>query len=128
MELEGFGPWTIKQNQFAVQPTSKILEDNFTIRIHLDSATAENGALRVIPGSNTNGIVRPDEINHQHLEQTCSVDAGGVMLMKPLLLHASGRTINNRRRRVVHIEFSGTELPLGLSWSEKQSIPLSYNS
>jgi ectoine hydroxylase-related dioxygenase (phytanoyl-CoA dioxygenase family) len=122
MELEGFGPWTIKQNQFAVQPPLKILEDNFTIRIHLDSATAENGALRVIPGSHANGIVRPNEINHQHLEQTCSVDAGGVMLMKPLLLHASGRTINNRQRRVVHIEFSRTELPQGLSWSEKQII------
>lgn len=122
MELEGFGPWTTKQNQFAVQPPSKILEDNFTIRIHLDSATAENGALRVIPGSHANGIVRSDEINQQHLEKTCSVEAGGVMLMKPLLLHASGRTINNRQRRVVHIEFSRTELPQGLSWSEKQII------
>jgi ectoine hydroxylase-related dioxygenase (phytanoyl-CoA dioxygenase family) len=128
MELEGFGPWTTKQNQFAVQPPSKILEDNFTIRIHLDSATSENGALRVIPGSHTIGILRSDEIKQQHLEQTCSVEAGGVMLMKPLLLHASGRTINNRQRRVVHLEFSRTELPQGLNWSEKQSIPLSYNS
>jgi ectoine hydroxylase-related dioxygenase (phytanoyl-CoA dioxygenase family) len=122
LELEGFGPWTTKQDQFAVQPPLKILEDNFTIRIHLDKATEENGALRVIPGSHLRGIIRPHEIKQQKQKQTCSVEAGGVMLMKPLLLHASGRTTNNRQRRVAHIEFSRTELPQGINWSEQQII------
>ncbi|MET3980542.1 hypothetical protein ABIB62_003143 [Mucilaginibacter sp. UYP25] len=35
-ELPGYGPWTVKQNQFAVQPPLNILQNNFTIRIHLD--------------------------------------------------------------------------------------------
>lgn len=122
LELEGFGPWTTKQDQFAVQPPLKILADNFTIRIHLDEATEKNGALRVIPGSHLKGIIRPDELKQKNQEQTCSVEKGGIMLMKPLLLHASGRTSNNRQRRVVHIEFSRTELPQGLSWSERQII------
>ena len=30
IKLNGFGPWTIKQNQFSVQPPLKNLEDNFT--------------------------------------------------------------------------------------------------
>ncbi len=40
------------------------------------------------------------------------------MIMKPLLLHSSGRTTNNKKRRVIHIEFSDTELPEELNWSE----------
>lgn len=33
IEIENFENWTIKQNQFVVQPPTKILENNFTIRI-----------------------------------------------------------------------------------------------
>ena len=51
IDLEDFGPWTTKQNQFAVQPPLDILQDNFTIRIHLDNTNEENGALKVIPKS-----------------------------------------------------------------------------
>ena len=58
-EIEGFGPWTNKNNQFAVQPPLQILEGNFTIRIHLDDTTEENGALKVIPTSHQKGIFRP---------------------------------------------------------------------
>ena len=42
--------------------------------------------------------------------------------MKPLLLHSSGRTVNDSRRRVIHIEFSNIELPENLEWSERISI------
>ena len=31
-DLDGYGPWTIKMDQFAVQPPLNILQDNFTIR------------------------------------------------------------------------------------------------
>src|SRR5471030_1513534 len=44
--IDGYGPWTVKQNQFAVQPPIQILEDNFTIRIHLDDTDEGNGALK----------------------------------------------------------------------------------
>jgi ectoine hydroxylase-related dioxygenase (phytanoyl-CoA dioxygenase family) len=51
VEMEGFGPWTVKEKQYAVQPPSDILENNFTIRMHLDDTNDKNGALRVIPKS-----------------------------------------------------------------------------
>ena len=35
VELENFGPWTTKQNQFAVQPTADIMENIYTVRIYL---------------------------------------------------------------------------------------------
>jgi ectoine hydroxylase-related dioxygenase (phytanoyl-CoA dioxygenase family) len=119
LELQGYGPWTIKQNQFAVQPPLAILENNFTIRIHLDNTDENNGALKVIPGSHQKGIYRPETIDwNKETEDICNVSKGGIMIMRPLLLHSSGRTINSNKRRVVHIEFSNQELPAGLNWSE----------
>lgn len=119
-EIEGFGPWTVKQNQFAVQPTLDVLENNFTIRIHLDDTDENNGALKVIPASHLKGIYRPETIDwKKETESICGVKKGGVMLMKPLLLHSSNRTKNNNKRRVIHIEFSNQQLHSPLQWSEK---------
>jgi ectoine hydroxylase-related dioxygenase (phytanoyl-CoA dioxygenase family) len=127
VDIEGFGPWTIKQNQFAVQPPLNILRNNFTLRIHLDDTDENNGALKVIPGSHKKGIYRPETIDWNiETEEVCTVRKGSVMIMSPLLLHASGRTVNQKQRRVLHIEFSNTHLPEPLQWSE--SIAYSFAS
>ncbi len=120
VELENFGPWTTKQNQFAVQPPISIMENIFTIRIHLDDTDENNGALRVIPKSHLKKIYRPETIDWtKEIETTCSVRKGGIMLMKPLILHSSSRTTNNKKRRVIHLEFSNQELPSELKWAER---------
>nr|WP_315026611.1 phytanoyl-CoA dioxygenase family protein [uncultured Chryseobacterium sp.] len=120
VELQGFGPWTTKQNQFAVQPPLNILENMYTIRIHLDDTDENNGALKVIPKSHAKGIYRPETIDWSiETETICNVERGGVMLMKPLTLHGSNRTTNGKKRRVIHIEFSDKELPEVLQWSER---------
>ncbi|TPD65883.1 phytanoyl-CoA dioxygenase family protein [Flavobacterium microcysteis] len=121
--MEGFGPWTSKHNQFAVQPPIEILENIFTIRIHLDDTDENNGALKVIDGSHLKNIYRPEKIDWiNEKESFCNVEAGGIMLMKPLLLHSSNRTSNQKRRRVIHIEFSNKALPSLLKWSEYAQI------
>lgn len=122
ISLENFGPWTVKQNQFAVQPPLEILKNNYTIRIHLDTTTKNNGALKVIPKSHLKGLYRPESIDWTtEKEITCEVKKGGLMIMKPLLLHSSGRTTNGQKRRVVHIEFANKELPSELKWSERMN-------
>ncbi|MDR6560155.1 MULTISPECIES: phytanoyl-CoA dioxygenase family protein [unclassified Arcicella] len=119
VEIEGFDLWTNKQNQFAVHPPIDILEDNFTIRIHLDDTDEANGALKIVPTSHLKGIYKPETIDWAvETETICSVKKGGIMFMKPLLLHASNRTTNNKKRRVLHIEFSRKSLPQNLNWSE----------
>jgi ectoine hydroxylase-related dioxygenase (phytanoyl-CoA dioxygenase family) len=123
ISIDGFNFWTKKQNQFAVQPPLHILDNLVTVRIHLDDTDKNNGALKVIPKSHCKGIYRPETINWTiESEVNCNVSKGGVMLMKPLLLHSSGRTTNNKQRRVIHIEFSSMELPTELNWVERKDL------
>lgn len=120
LDLNGFGPWTTKQNQFAVQPPIDYLKNIFTIRIHLDDTDENNGALKVVPNSHSKEIYRPETIDwNVETEEICSVNKGGIMIMKPLILHGSNRTTNNQKRRVIHIEFSNMELPEEINWSER---------
>jgi ectoine hydroxylase-related dioxygenase (phytanoyl-CoA dioxygenase family) len=119
-DIENYVSWTVKQNQFAVQPPVEILENNFTIRIHLDDTDESNGALRVIRASHQKGICRPESIDwSKEKEILCKVAEGGIMIMRPLLLHASGRSTNGKNRRVIHLEFSDKTLPQPLQWSEE---------
>lgn len=123
IEVQDFENWTVKQNQFAVQPPKEILQDNFTIRIHIDNTTKNNGALKVMNNSHSKGILRIENLDFEtETETICEVQKGGIMIMKPLLFHASNKTSNNERRRVIHIEFSRQELPAGLEWSEKTML------
>ncbi len=120
VDLDNYVNWTFKKGQYGVQPPIKILEDTVTIRIHLDHTDKNNGALKVIPKSHLKGIYRPDSIDwNTETEHICEVEKGGVMLMKPLTLHASNKTVNNKQRRVIHLEFCNHELTAPLNWLER---------
>jgi hypothetical protein len=122
-DLPGYGPWTAKAGWVAVQPPAAVLENTVTIRLHLDDCDATNGALKVVPGSHRQGVVPAETIaSHTATATVCAVPAGGAMLMKPLLLHASSRSTSARPRRVVHLEFSAEELPAGLAWRERLAL------
>ncbi|PHQ29129.1 phytanoyl-CoA dioxygenase family protein [Leeuwenhoekiella nanhaiensis] len=127
--LPHYTNWTYKKEQYGVQPPIQILEDTVTVRIHLDKTNSENGALKVIPKSHLNGVIRPEtkEWNLEN-ESICEVDQGGVMLMKPLTLHASSRTTNGKRRRVIHLEFNKHSLQKPLTWLEYYDFSSSYHS
>lgn len=119
IETENYVNWTSKHNQVSVQPPLSILENIFTIRIHLDDTTKYNGAVKIISSSHKNGIILMNSsVLDKKEEVECEVPKGGIMLMKPLTLHASSKTTNNKRRRVIHIEFSNQTLPNNLKWSE----------
>ncbi|MBE7178022.1 MAG: phytanoyl-CoA dioxygenase family protein [Mucilaginibacter polytrichastri] len=119
-DVPGYGLWTKKHESYAVQPPEAFLRNILTLRIHLDDTDENNGALKVIPGSH-NSITRMEKTDKPE-EKFCNVPGGGVMLMRPLLMHSSGRTTDNRRRRVIHIEFSPDELPKPLVWAERENL------
>ncbi|NRF39011.1 phytanoyl-CoA dioxygenase family protein [Pedobacter foliorum] len=120
VELDDYSKWTVKQNQFSVQPPLDVLKQIYTVRIHLDDTDENNGALKVVPGSHLKDVFRPQDIDwSKETEHICAVPKGGVMIMKPLLLHSSSRTTNNNKRRVIHIEFCNQELHEELKWVER---------
>lgn len=124
IETDGFTSWTQKKEINSVCPPEEVLHNIFTVRIHLDTTTEKNGALKVIPRSHTKQFTN-DEINviiENANPAILEVREGGVQLMKPLLLHCSSKTLNQKRRRVIHLEFSSLDLPGKLEWLEKEVI------
>lgn len=118
-DLDNYINWTFKKGQHGVQPPIKILQDTITIRIHLDYTDKNNGALKVIPKSHLRGIIRADSKDwNVENEFTCEIPKGGAMLMKPLTLHASSRTTNGEKRRVIHLELNKNKLTEPLNWLE----------
>lgn len=94
------------------------------MRIHLDDTTSKNDGLKVIAGSH-NKRFNDDEIKliiNSSIPFVSELSAGGVQLIKPLLLHASSKSTEQRRRRVLHLEFSSIELPNGLKYTEKEIL------
>lgn len=123
IDAPGFGPWTKKGDQASVQPPLQILKSNFTIRIHLDDTDESNGALKVIPGSHAKGLYRPETIDWKNeREAACCLKAGDIMIMRPLLMHSSSRSLSQKQRRVIHLEFSNQKLPSELNWAEFSNI------
>ena len=118
-EVEGYGPWTTKAGVVHVQPPAKILENMLSVRIHLDPCGEANGALRVIPGTHRMNRFTAEQIAAQqtsHAAATCTAQAGDVLLMRPLLLHASSSASQALHRRVIHIDYASTPLDGGLAW------------
>jgi hypothetical protein len=121
VDVPGFGAWSVKEGVPHVQPPAEVLERMLTVRIHLDHADGENGALRVIAGTHLLGRLSAEQIaalREERGETLCEAAAGDALLMRPLLLHASGRSTSDRPRRVLHLEYAGEELPGGLAWRE----------
>ena len=119
IETEGFGPWSIKADVLHVQPPARILENMLSVRLHLDRCHAENGALRVIPGSHRQSRIPEDQIpaiREQSPEFVCESGVGGALLIRPLLLHASSPSQLPGHRRVIHLDFAAATLPNGLLW------------
>jgi len=122
IDLEGFGPWTKKAGVTHVQPPIAVLEGMLALRVHLDDCHVGNGALKVMVGSHTRGRLSPEAISEcikQNPPAVCEVPRGGILLMRPLLLHSSSVSAGTSHRRVIHFEFSPNELPEGLSWYER---------
>jgi ectoine hydroxylase-related dioxygenase (phytanoyl-CoA dioxygenase family) len=90
-----------------------------TLRLHLDDCFEDNGPVRVLPTSHTRGILSPDQIQKLRTdlsETPTTLPTCGVLLMRPLLLHASSPATNPNHRRVVHIEYAASPLPPPLHW------------
>jgi ectoine hydroxylase-related dioxygenase (phytanoyl-CoA dioxygenase family) len=120
-DLDGFVSWSMKDGVQHVQPPVHVLERMVTVRLHLDRADEDNGALWLAPGSHRLGRIPAGEAasTADRLgKELCAVNAGDALLFRPLTLHASRKALVDNPRRVIHLEFSNVTLPAPLSWAE----------
>jgi hypothetical protein len=119
VDIEGYGPWSVKAGINHVQPPVWVLENILTLRIHLDDTDEANGALKIIPGSHKDGRLTHEDIQSWKRKASpviCRVPRGGVLMMRPLLLHSSSASPRPTHRRVLHLDFSASNLPGELEW------------
>jgi ectoine hydroxylase-related dioxygenase (phytanoyl-CoA dioxygenase family) len=119
LSVPGYGPWSTKSGSLHVEPPSEVLAQMIAIRVHVDSCGADDGPLRVIPGSHKLGKLSEREIAEVSargpVAELCAPQ-GAILLMRPLLLHASSPTREPAHRRVLHIEFAPREAISPLQW------------
>jgi hypothetical protein len=121
LDVCGYAAWSEKAGITHVQPPVSVLEKMVSLRFHLDESDETNGALQVLPGSHRLGRLGPSDIEHQGKTgkaEVCCVRRGGIMLMRPLLLHSSSVASVPRHRRVLHLEYANVQLAGGLEWYE----------
>ena len=120
-DVAGFGPWTRKAGIPHAHAPAELLARMVTIRLHLDDSGRGDGPLRVLPGSHREGRLSGRAVldwagRAGTLAVDCCVNAGGAVLMRPLLLHASASRVSAGHRRVIHLEYAAEDLPGGLEW------------
>lgn len=110
-DAPGWGPWSTKAGVLYAHAPATALQKIVALRVHLDDSTSRNGPLRVIPGSHERGVLSDaaiqDLVAGQHAHE-CSVPRGGVLMMRPLLVHGSSKSMVPAPRRVLHLEYAST--------------------
>jgi len=109
LETPGWGPWSIKDGVNYAHAPATALSEVLALRVHLDDSTAENGPLRVLPGTHTLGVLTDEALHDLSIRIAavdCLVERGGVLAMRPLIVHASSKSQSEIPRRVLHIEYA----------------------
>jgi ectoine hydroxylase-related dioxygenase (phytanoyl-CoA dioxygenase family) len=108
-DVPGWGPWSVKSGVIYAHAPATALTRVVALRVHLDDSTLLNGPLRLLPGSHRQGVLGDEEIAELVRTTTpvdCLAQRGSVVLMRPLVVHASSKQLAPAPRRVIHIEYT----------------------
>ena len=105
----GWGASSVKAGVLHVHAPARALDKVIALRVHLDPSTASNGPLRVLPGTHALGVLPEGAIERlarEVPEVECLAPAGGIIAMRPLIVHASSKPLGPGPRRVLQIEYA----------------------
>jgi ectoine hydroxylase-related dioxygenase (phytanoyl-CoA dioxygenase family) len=108
-EVAGWGPWSRKAGVDYAHAPAAALSKIVALRVHLDDSTSHNGPLRVLPGTHTLGVLSDEQIRATARRidgVACTLERGGVVVMRPLLIHASSKATSESSRRVLHLQYA----------------------
>src|SRR5882757_4376571 len=131
-ETPGWGPWSVKEGVIYAHAPADALSQILALRVHLDDSREDNGPLRVLPATHTQGVLSDDAMRllaTQLAPVDCLVPRGGVLAMRPLLVHASSKSRVGANRRVLHIEYASStvlaeKLSLVVAGSHESSMKM----
>jgi hypothetical protein len=95
VDVDGFGPWTIKAGMPHVAPPFELLARMATLRVHLDDVPADNAPLLIAPGSHRFGRVPAGEIRavvRRRGTRSCLAEAGDILALR----HADSSRVGER--------------------------------
>ena len=113
-DAQGWGPWSVKDGiTYAHAPASALCQV-LALRVHLDNSDADNGPLRVLPGTHVSGV-----LSDVHIEQLarhippidCPIPQGGVLAMRPLIVTPP----QNLTRKSLDVSYTLNTLLAGVS-------------
>jgi hypothetical protein len=115
-DLAGWSGWSLKEGVWFVQPPVTVLEQMVAVRVQLDDNAADTGPLEVVPGTHLMGRLSSESIRVAAAsgKVPCVVERGGVVLLRPLLIHSSAKGRSAGNRRVLHFLY-GPPLPQALA-------------
>jgi hypothetical protein len=119
VEVDGFGPWTVKNGLVHVEPPFQLLAGMVTLRVHLDPVPANNAPLLIAPGSHRLGRIPEKEVSHVMQRcgtVVCLADTRDTWLYSTPILHASEAATTPAHRRVLQVDYAVGNLPGGLAW------------
>jgi hypothetical protein len=120
VEMQGFGPWSIKAGQMHVEPPHEITARMVTLRVHVDEVDEHNAPLEILPGSHLLGRLNNDAVDKLAARQQpviCVAEAGDVWAYSTAIVHASAEQKRHGRRRVLQLDYSADDLPDELRWA-----------
>jgi len=120
VSVEGFTGWSKKDGIISVMAPVELLRNCFTIYIHLNHSNSTNGALNILPGSHKKILSMQERnlVTENVYTQVAAVKAGGIHIVKPLLLQAFGQSTENQAVHLLQLDFCSTALPGGLEWGD----------
>jgi ectoine hydroxylase-related dioxygenase (phytanoyl-CoA dioxygenase family) len=112
VDLQGWGPWSVKEDVDYAHAPAAALSQVLALRVSFDDSTGENGPLRVLPRTHTLGVLGDDSIHElatRIAPLECVVPKGGLVAIRPLIVHASSKSQTEKPRRVLHIEYAASD-------------------
>ena len=110
-EAPGWGPWSVKDGVIYAHAPESALCQVLALRLHFDDSVPENGPQRVLPGTHRLGVLSDEALHDLSTRVTavdCLVPQGGVLVMRPLIVHASSKSQSEDPRRILHIEYAAS--------------------
>ena len=109
----------LKHGLLHLRPSEPWLSRRVALRLHLDDCPAHAGALRVLDGTHRRGYVPQHELSDRlgrWRGRVIPAQRGDILVMHPLLLHASSAA-QRPGRRILHLEYCVNRPPFGTPWA-----------